>query len=337
MTSGKAQEELGVGLTETLPAKVSRSTDLDQAVDLLTQAYAPHRMSVSEPKHFGFELKTTDAERLRIGHARFDGDVSIEVPPTSNFYIFCFASSGSVRITSGSQSMLVNPKTASVMTPTQPWRFDQWSQDSALLAMRIGRADLEEDLAAIMGKPVTAPIRFEPCMDLTTRRGSEFLRALDLMHQELSHPDGLARHPLLASRLAQLVRSSLIVSQPHNYSDLLREPESAPLPKEIRKVVDAIEADPMQFLIATDLARFACLALRTLEQGFAEFVGISPMAYVRQVRLERARADLLRADPGVVSVFVVAHQWGFHHMGRFAASYQQRYGELPSATLQRTN
>jgi AraC-like DNA-binding protein len=314
----------------------TRTTDLDEAADLLTRAYAPHQLTANVPARFGFALRMTETERLRIGRTRLVGDVTIDVPPTSSFYVFCYAPTGSVRATSGRYSVQVNPNTGSVMTPTEPWRFDHWTDDSTLLAMRVDRVDLEEDLAAILGRPVGAPIRFDAAMDLTQRWGQDFLRALHMVRNEISHPDGLTRHPVLASRFEQLVRSSLLVSQPHNYSDVLRQPAEDPLPRAIRDVVAAIEADPLAIAGAADLARIACMSLRTLEQGFAQFIGISPMTFVRRARLNKVRADLLRADPEAVTVFGVAHRWGFHHMGRFAAYYEQQFAELPSQTLRRS-
>jgi AraC-like DNA-binding protein len=314
----------------------SETTDPDEAADLLSRAYAPHQLTVTVPAHFGFALRMTETERLRIGRTRLAGDVTIDVPPASNFYVFCYAPTGSVRAASGQHSVQVSPTTGSVMTPTEPWRFDRWSADSTLLAMRVDRADLEEDLAAILGRPVTAPIRFHPAMDLTHRWGQDFLRALQMVRSEISDPDGLTRHPVLASRFEQLVRSSLLVSQPHNYSDALCQPAAAAVPKAIRDVVAAIEADPLSIATAADLARIACMSLRTLEQGFAQFIGVSPMNFVRRARLSKVRADLVRADPDAVTVFGVAHRWGFHHMGRFAAYYEQQYAELPSQTLRRS-
>lgn len=58
---------------------------------------------------------------------------------------------------------------------------------------------------------------------------------------------------------------------------------------------------------------------------------MSPMAYLRQVRLARAHEDARRG--GVRSVAEVAHRWGFSHLGRFAAAYAARYGAVPSETL----
>ena len=56
-------------------------------------------------------------------------------------------------------------------------------------------------------------------------------------------------------------------------------------------------------------------------------------AYIRRVRLDRIRTELLRADPAVTNVADVARHWGFAHPGRFSATYAARYGEYPSDTL----
>jgi AraC-like DNA-binding protein len=60
---------------------------------------------------------------------------------------------------------------------------------------------------------------------------------------------------------------------------------------------------------------------------------MSPMAYLRHVRLARAHEELRRSDPGQVTVAEVAYRWGFGHLGRFSASYQAQYGVSPSQTL----
>jgi transcriptional regulator GlxA family with amidase domain len=59
------------------------------------------------------------------------------------------------------------------------------------------------------------------------------------------------------------------------------------------------------------------------------------MSYLRRLRLDHVRAELLKADPRLVSVTEVATRWGFLHQSRFAQQYRQRFGELPSATLHR--
>ena len=61
-------------------------------------------------------------------------------------------------------------------------------------------------------------------------------------------------------------------------------------------------------------------------------VGTSPLAYLHDLRLDRVRVDLAA---GAGPVTDVAMRWGLHHMGRFAADYKRRFGELPSQTAAR--
>ncbi len=86
---------------------------------------------------------------------------------------------------------------------------------------------------------------------------------------------------------------------------------------------------------AAELARLAGTSVRQLHEGFRRHLGLSPMVYLREVRLMRAHEDLVAADQGLRSVSDVAYRWGFGHPGRFAADYRRRYGQLPSDTLRR--
>ena len=54
------------------------------------------------------------------------------------------------------------------------------------------------------------------------------------------------------------------------------------------------------------------------------------MRWLRELRLQGARADLRRGDGSVADI---ALRWGFGHFGRFAADYARRFGEAPSRTL----
>jgi len=76
-----------------------------------------------------------------------------------------------------------------------------------------------------------------------------------------------------------------------------------------------------------------CMSVRTLHAAFQQQFGESPMSYLRRVRLDRVRSELVRSDPATVRVTEVAMRWGFFHRSRFAQQYRDRFGELPSATL----
>ncbi|WP_197060988.1 helix-turn-helix transcriptional regulator [Microbacterium mangrovi] len=81
------------------------------------------------------------------------------------------------------------------------------------------------------------------------------------------------------------------------------------------------------------IARQAHVSVRALQNAFRRDLDTTPLAYLRRVRLTRARDELLDGGLGTVSVADVARQWGFTNLGRFAAEYAALFGEKPSRTL----
>ncbi len=72
---------------------------------------------------------------------------------------------------------------------------------------------------------------------------------------------------------------------------------------------------------------------RTLHHGFVETFGISPIAYVRNLRLANVRRDLIRNTWPTVTE--TAMHWNFQHLSRFSKAYQDAYGVTPSETTRR--
>jgi len=96
-----------------------------------------------------------------------------------------------------------------------------------------------------------------------------------------------------------------------------------------------IATRPDRPLSMTTLSTAVGVPERTLRMLCDEFLGMSPVAYARLRRLNRARWALLRTDPETPSASVasIARMHGFSELGRFAAAYRAVFGEAPSATL----
>jgi hypothetical protein len=71
-----------------------------------------------------------------------------------------------------------------------------------------------------------------------------------------------------------------------------------------------------------------------LHELFRRHRQCAPMQFVRKLRLEAVRRDLMSGMP-FGSVTEVAYRWGFVHLGRFAEHYRWMFGESPSATLKK--
>ena len=80
-----------------------------------------------------------------------------------------------------------------------------------------------------------------------------------------------------------------------------------------------------------DLARAAGVSVRGLNQLCQRHHGTSPMALLRNRRLDAVRARLLQQPSPCVTD--AALEFGFGHLGRFSSYYRERFGELPSQTV----
>jgi AraC-like DNA-binding protein len=82
-----------------------------------------------------------------------------------------------------------------------------------------------------------------------------------------------------------------------------------------------------------------CAALkvsdRTLRAGCKLHLGMGPHRYLHLRQMQSVRRALRSADFAKARVAEIAERHGFNSPGRFAKSYREQFGELPSATKRR--
>ncbi|GAB0154200.1 helix-turn-helix domain-containing protein [Marinobacterium sp. BA1] len=83
----------------------------------------------------------------------------------------------------------------------------------------------------------------------------------------------------------------------------------------------------------TDICATTDVSERTLQYAFRSTMQLTPIAYLRTLRLNRVRAELLIALPAHTTVTRVAMRWGFVHLGEFSQEYKRLFGQRPSETL----
>lgn len=135
--------------------------------------------------------------------------------------------------------------------------------------------------------------------------------------------------PLL--ELAQAVLGSGRTDEPPVIRKTLARPGE---PAALQRAIAFIDAHAESRIRLADIVAAAGIAARALQYDFLRHHQITPLGYLRRVRLERAHRDLLAADPaGGDTVSAIAARWGFAKTGRFAEQYRAAYGRLPSQTL----
>jgi AraC-like DNA-binding protein len=347
-------------------------TDPAEAREICGRVYFPHRLAVlHDPARFAMSLSALDLGPVAVGLLGYAGEVCLETGELETGYEINVPLSGRLLTRTGPAEVYATSRTAALYRPDARARLHGWAGGGQLFGLKVERRMLEARLAELAGTPVRGVIPLGPSLDLRSGGGRRWWALARSLAALAADPDGPLARPMVVRPLVDSVLVALLYAADHPYRAALAAPCARPGPAAVNRAVDLLEAEPERPWMVGDLARQVGLSTRALQYGFAAQAGLSPMAYLRDVRLRRAHADLQaeaaqRAatgpPPGVLSrsaptlgtpppatpppatpppatpglgVAGIASRWGFTNFGRFAAAYRARYGHPPSKTLHR--
>lgn len=132
---------------------------------------------------------------------------------------------------------------------------------------------------------------------------------------------------ILEHRLAAIMIHALAESLPAPRPSLIRDRQRA-----LRTALDFIHSNPRDAVSVRDLCRASGASERVLQYAFREHFDVTPGAYLKTSRLVAIRRQLRSSSLRKGTITDLANDWGFWHMGQFAADYKRQFGELPSET-----
>ncbi|MGW4158972.1 AraC family transcriptional regulator [Streptomyces sp. NPDC004788] len=310
---------------------------MDEAREEIEARYYANFMDVidaREGRPFAARFDTVALGPLMIGDLSCGADVRMRFGELGAFHLNA-PMSGTMEVRQGrsGRRLLATPEEAMLLDPSGDTFLDRWTGDCRSLSVKIGATALEERLEALLGRPPGARLTFGPGLDITRGPGRSWVTFARQVAAGALVGDGLATHELVARPLQEALLNGLLLAADHAWRDELDRPAGPARPAPVKRVMDAVRARPEHPFTTTELAALARVSVRRLQESFREYVGMSPMAYVREVRLDRVHEELRAGDPDGLAVGEVAWRWGFTHPGRFAAQYRARFGEPPSRTL----
>ena len=110
-------------------------------------------------------------------------------------------------------------------------------------------------------------------------------------------------------------------------------PDERVLPRDVKIAIDYMRANIDRPIRVADLVAATRTPERTLRKHFHRFTRLSPLRFLKRLRLARARDALLGVSDRTVTE--IATRCGFTHLGRFSSDYHRGVGESPSATRRR--
>lgn len=160
-----------------LPSPGQDDFDLFRA--RLTAAYYPGVVDSSShaEEMRGGRLSVQDLNRMTVGFARFDRDALVD-PGMIDGYHINVPLAGAVISESGDATVAAEPGTVVIFTPSGRTRLLLWTAGAAQLCLKIDRGLVEEELAALLGRPVSGRVRFAATLSTASGSGQEWSRVM---------------------------------------------------------------------------------------------------------------------------------------------------------------
>lgn len=316
-------------MTDQPPARIrvdERGDDVVRARETLATAYAGISWTADTtdvPFTYRYAAAGDDAMTLRA--VQFDGHLAGEMPAGEDFVVQ-WITRGSGILDLGRQELHLQAGRPQ-MWPNQAFRFDFHDYDQRLV--QVNRHAVDE--VAFERGVTVAGTRFDHTAQPSDTAMRQWRQTVHLISATTMDR---AASPLLQAEMGRLAAVSFLELYPQATADF---PSALLLPRNarIRHVVEYVHEHAHLPITSTDLAALANLSLRALQASFGRVLGMSPNAYIRSVRLDRIRTELVHGEPSATAVADVARHWGFAHAGRFSAAYAKQFGEYPSETLRR--
>ncbi len=291
----------------------------------------PHRMSLQQGDALNSALYGVFFGSSALFDLHYGAQVEIDAGDIESYYLIRVTLQGSGTVTLGKRSVAMQQGSLTISSPSER-SLIRIDKDCRNLILRVERDALERQLLKLLDRPLKQPLMFDiqvPAEHPGIAAVRETLDYVCRLHQS-PMVEGLA--PTLGSGLSEYLLSVLLTQLPHNYSQALNEDRRQPMPFHVRKARDYIENNLEEPIALVTLAELSGVSIRTLQNGFTQFLKQTPTDYMRSRRLARVHEALQQALP-CDSVTDILLRHGVSSFGHFATHYRKQYGCLPSETL----
>jgi len=313
--------------------RIFRSRNPDEARAFLRGKEFRFDLSPRQASHLDLHINGIYLPNLYVGYIQYGSPALVRTNPARDDYWLQLPILEQIEFTIGNEPLVCGPERAAVSSPARELRI-RTKGSGARVSISVTASSLARQLTALLGTTPAAPIEFAPSMDLMAGYGRSLAQQVRLAVTDFERAGAMPWGATTVSLFEQFVLTRLLLSHPNNYSERLRIRERSLSPRDLRRAVEYVEANLGAPITVADIAQASGIAGRTLFQHFQEFLGTSPMRYLRDARFAKVRSVLQQSEPGE-RVAQVAANWGFSHFGRFAVEYRRRFGESPSSTVRR--
>jgi len=316
--------------------RLFETSDLQTANGLLAGEFGPHSIEAKGPaSRFHSIAHKAQVAGITLYQFEYRSDILISDGESGEDYLLYIPVNGHVRLEFDEGFTDVAPGTIGIVNPGTNFLLQRY-ENCKQLALRIKPAQLEGVLLNRQSHTQNGPISFRSDLAIPYSECSSLVGLLEWIYSEMLCENTVLDNDFCGNPSGQLLARVLLRQFPNNYSDDFGVPRSNPAPFYVKRAEDYITRNAHEPISIDQIVDASCASARTLFEGFRKFRSTSPMRYLKDVRLNRVRAELLDIGSGIVKprrLTEIAGDWGLAHMGNFSRDYKKKFLEQPSQTL----
>jgi AraC-like DNA-binding protein len=310
-----------------------RTENLLDGSDYIRQQYEGLELrSFRIAPHFSLMHEGMQIGRVRIEIVKIDCGHPFEIcnPEGFNYYTIKLPLEGKCEYSRDGQNFVACAEQAFANNPGEPSK-KRFNGSYVQIIICVSPDTLAEVVAAELGHPLVDPVRFGGA----PQSGSNIQLLTRLVEFSLLDMGGqeAAGHWRIARQFERALLVTLLRAMPNNYSLEIDRQRQEVAPFYIRRVESFICEKLAEPLTMADIVAASGVSSRSLFYGFQRWRATTPMAFLKAVRLDRARENLRRAAVDGGNITDIALGVGYSHLSRFSSDYRSRFGERPSDTL----
>ncbi|MCP1507719.1 AraC-like DNA-binding protein [Pseudomonas marginalis] len=311
--------------------------DFSGAQAWMERICGPHSLRATKPQDIRFRhsAKVFNSFSTALGFMEYGADVTVKIEESDclNSYSLSLPLMGEQKLMKNGK--LFNSYTGSGLIVSPHETQELWMAGNCRkLSIVIPRMSMRQTLEEMLHRTLDVPLRFEPVIDAINGATASWWRLVRNFAEEFERGGGVFEHAIFSRDIEAALIKGLILSQRNNYSDLINEHLQCQLPYYLIKARDYIHNNARENICLEDIERASGVSRFKVFDGFKKYFGMPPMAYLKKYRLTAVRREILEGGP-VKSLSLLATDWGFNHLGRFAIEYRKLFNETPSSTLHR--
>jgi len=317
--------------------KVLSSSNLDDMREILSRLTNTEGLDlIGKRQEIDGAVYSASFSGLCLSHAAF-GDVRtslVDGGQGDRSHLLILPTNGHAEIKHQGESFEITPNMALMRDIHTP--FEARQDHFSCLSLSLPANVIKKQARSLLGEGFdVSAFTFDTQINLTTAEGQHLRNTLRYVADALDGSLRFSNNTILLEGLKDLLLNSILTFLPNSYSDQLQSQQATRiLPYHVKRARDFMHEHADKVIGVTEIAAAAGCGYRTVQHGFMEAFGLSPMAYLRTIRLHHVRKALQNAESSV-SIARLAQKWGFTHPGRFAKVYAREFGEMPSETLRR--